>query len=145
MLKTVGRTEEGIAAYRRALALDPASGDAWWGLANLKSGALDAADVERMMRLLDDGALGLADRINLHFALGRALEEAGEAQASFRHYEAGNSLQRAASPYDAAATTAEAGKAKTLFTPAFFAARAGYGDPRRSRSSSSACRAPARR
>ena len=35
MLKTVGRTEDGIAAYRRAIALAPTLGEAWWSLANL--------------------------------------------------------------------------------------------------------------
>jgi tetratricopeptide (TPR) repeat protein len=129
VLKTVGRTDEGVAAYRRALALNPASGDAWWSLANLKSGVLDAADVARMTSLLESGAPAPADRINLHFALGRALEEGGEFEASFRHYEKGNGLQRAASGYDAAVTASEVAKAKALFTPAFFAARAGHGDP----------------
>ena len=129
VLKTVGRTEDGIAAYRRAIALDPRSGDAWWGLANLKSGLLEPADVARMTQLLEGEALAPGDRIQLHFALGRALEDAGDAKASFRHYEAGNSLKRAVLPYDPSVTTAEVAKAKALFTPAFFAAHSGHGDP----------------
>src|SRR3546814_19063375 len=32
-LKTVGRLEEAVAAYRRSLEIDPANGFAWWGLA----------------------------------------------------------------------------------------------------------------
>ena len=58
VLKTVGRTDEGVAAYRRALALNPASGDAWWSLANLKSAALGAADIEAMKRIAGVGCAG---------------------------------------------------------------------------------------
>ena len=37
----------GIAAYRRAIALDPALGEAWWSLANLKTVKFDEADLRR--------------------------------------------------------------------------------------------------
>ena len=37
MLKTEGRQDESIDAYRRSIALDPAFGDAYWSLANLKT------------------------------------------------------------------------------------------------------------
>ena len=36
-----------------------------------------------------------------HFALGKALEDAGRYEESFRHYEAGNTLRRAGTDYDA--------------------------------------------
>ena len=36
-LKTVGRLDESIAAYRRCIALQPDIGDAYWSLANLKT------------------------------------------------------------------------------------------------------------
>ena len=128
VLKTVGRSEDGVAAFRRALAREPTFGEAWWGLANLKSALLDAADVARMTALLEAGTPPPADRAQIHFALGRALEDAGDAPASFRHYEMGNRLQRAALPYEAAATAAEAAKAEALFTAEFFAARGGHGE-----------------
>ncbi len=37
MLKTVGRQADGIVAYRKAIEIKPALGEAWWSLANLKT------------------------------------------------------------------------------------------------------------
>ena len=37
MLKTVGRQADGVAAYRRALDIQPGLGEVWWSLANLKT------------------------------------------------------------------------------------------------------------
>ena len=50
MLKTVGRQDEGIAAYRKAIELKPTLGEAWWSLANLKTVKFDEADVAAMER-----------------------------------------------------------------------------------------------
>ena len=44
MLKTVGRQVDAVAAYRKALDLNPALGEVWWSLANLKT--LQFADDE---------------------------------------------------------------------------------------------------
>src|SRR6187551_1802480 len=43
MLKTVGRQAEGIDAYRKAIELQPALGEAWFSLANLKTVKFDDA------------------------------------------------------------------------------------------------------
>src|SRR3546814_17775420 len=76
-LKTVGRLEEAVAAYRRSLEIDPANGFAWWGLANLRTVRLSAHDVALL-----EGALRSAGddphRVQLHFAIGKL------AQASCR-------------------------------------------------------------
>ena len=39
--------------------------------------------------------LGEEDRLHLHFALGKALEDRGEAEPAFGHYAEGNRLRRA--------------------------------------------------
>ena len=43
-LKTEGRQEESVAAYRRAIAMEPTLGEAYWSLANLKTFRFSAAD-----------------------------------------------------------------------------------------------------
>jgi tetratricopeptide (TPR) repeat protein len=129
LLKTLGRTADSIAAFRRAIALDPAAGDAWWGLADLKSGALDPADVAAMERALATPGLATEAAAQLHFALGKAHEDARAYQPSFDHYERGNRLVRRTRPHDAAATTRDVDDAVALFTPDFLAARAGAGEP----------------
>ena len=48
MLKTVGKLEEGIDAYRKAIELKPELGEAWWSLANLKTVRFDEADISAM-------------------------------------------------------------------------------------------------
>ena len=63
------------------------------------------------------------------FALGKALEDAGEWAGSFEHYQAGNALRRERLSYDADETTAHVARSKALFTPAFFAGRSGAGSP----------------
>ena len=129
VLKTVGRTEDGIAAYRRAIAVAPTLGEAWWSLANLKTVRLGDDDVAVMEAALARPGLDDSDRLHLHFALGKALEDAGEAECAFRHYEQGNALRRETLAYDADEVTVHVDSCIALFTPAFFAARAGQGSP----------------
>ncbi len=84
VLKTVGRQGESVAAYRRAIAAAPTLGEAWWSLANLKTVELGEADVAAMESALAAAGLAEEDRFHLHFALGKALEDAGEAGARLR-------------------------------------------------------------
>ncbi|MFL6861614.1 MAG: sulfotransferase [Allosphingosinicella sp.] len=129
VLKTVGRTADGVAAYRRAIGLAPTLGEAWWSLANLKIVRLEPADVAAMEAALRRPGLADADRLHLHFALGKALEDAGEAERAFGHYAEGNRLRRAELDYDADEVTAHVDRSIALLTPAFLAARAGGGCP----------------
>jgi tetratricopeptide (TPR) repeat protein len=128
-LKTLGRRDDSIAAYRRSITLRPAMGEAWWSLANLKTVTFSAADIEAMRAALTEDAttIGFDDRFHLHFALGKALEDAGDYEASFRHYVQGNRLRRERIDYDADETHDQVERAAVLFTPDFFAARVGQG------------------
>jgi len=129
-LKTIGRQAEAIAAYRRSLDLDPKLGEAWWSLANLKAVRFDAADIAAMEAALARGDLPEADRLQLHFALGKALEDAGHYDTAFALYARGNAIQRARVDYDPAETTGQMRRAKALLSAPFFAARAGQGSSR---------------
>ncbi|WP_118857822.1 tetratricopeptide repeat-containing sulfotransferase family protein [Sphingomonas mesophila] len=132
ILKTVGRLDDGIAAYRRALEVQPTLGEVWWSLANLKTVAFSAGDVAAMERALDDTELTSADRFHLHFALGKALEDAGEAAGAFGHYAEGNRLRGAEMDYDPGVISDHVERSIALFTPDFFSARGGgcaRGDP----------------
>ena len=85
VLKTVGRLEDGIAAYRRALAVAPALGEVWWSLANLKTVRLGAGrhrgdERRRSAR----PACRARTCFHLHFALGKAHDDAGERRARLR-------------------------------------------------------------
>jgi tetratricopeptide (TPR) repeat protein len=126
MLKTVGRQADGIAAYRRALDIQPSLGEVWWSLANLKTVKFTSDDIDAMRAALTSD-ISDEDRFHLDFALGKAFEDAKDFATSFAHYDAGNALRRAKIDYDADETSAFVDSRIKHFTPDFFATRAGQG------------------
>ncbi len=125
-LRTAGMRDGAIAAYRRALALRPATGEAWWSLANLKVAALSADD-EAAMRDLLARDLPDADRLHVLYALGRRAEDAGDADTAFAHYQAGAALVRQRQTAPTPDLAAELASHRALFTPAWLAERAEWG------------------
>ncbi|HEY5458908.1 MAG TPA: sulfotransferase [Sphingomicrobium sp.] len=125
MLKTVGRQAEGIDAYRKAIELQPALGEAWFSLANLKTVKFDDADVAAMRSALAGSDLSDEDRFHLDFAMGKAMHDAGRADEAFAHYAAGNALRRKGQPYDSTATSEAVDKAIKTFSREAFAERRG--------------------
>lgn len=126
-LKTLGRRAECEAAYRKAVEQAPMLGEAWWSLANLKTLRFSDDDFAVMEGQLAGEGLADEDRFHLHYALGKALEDAGRYEASFGHYARGAALRRGQIRYDADETSAHVARSKALFTPAFFAERKAWG------------------
>ena len=127
MLKTVGRSADGIAAYRKAIELMPELGEAWWSLANLKTVKFSDADIAAMEAALARSDIVREDRFHLDFALGKALEDRGRADAAFAHYADGNALRRQSLDYSASDTSRYVDKLIEVASPEFMAARAGQG------------------
>ena len=125
MLKTVGRQADGIAAYRKAISLEPHLGEAWWSLANLKTVRFDAADIEAMQEAVQTPALSDADRLHLDFALGKAMHDAGRTEEAFAHYRRASALRLQSQPYDAAKLTNSVDRCIHAFTADAFAERPG--------------------
>jgi len=98
-LKTLGRREEAIAAYRAAAAARTGYGDAWWSLANLKTYRFADGELERMRAAESAAATSVVDRYHLCFALGKALEDRQQYEKSFEYYARGNALKRSESRY----------------------------------------------
>jgi len=130
-LKTAGRRPDSIAAYRRAVSLEPTLGEAYWSLANLKTFTFSNADVAAMRAALARGDLTDEDKLHFEFSLGKALEDEQAYAQSFTHYAAGNTLRHGLHPYSADDNAAFVQRSKAVFTPEFFAARAGGGAPAR--------------
>ncbi|MGO9804052.1 MAG: tetratricopeptide repeat-containing sulfotransferase family protein [Steroidobacteraceae bacterium] len=128
-LRTAGSGSEAIAAYRRCLELKRGSGSAWVALANLKTFRFAPADLEAMQAELAREGLADDERSQLEFALGKALEDAGDFAVSFVHYARGNALRRAFIGYQADSFTRLVARTRSLYTREFFAARAGWGCP----------------
>jgi tetratricopeptide (TPR) repeat protein len=126
-LKTARRQDDSIEAYRHAIALAPALGEAYWSLANLKTFRFSDTDLASMTSALKRDDLSDDDRLHFQFALGKALEDAASYRESFAHYTAGNEIRRRSGLFQVQETQAHVRKSKALYTPTFFAARAGAG------------------
>ena len=125
-LKTAGQSERAIAAYLRCIDLDADFGEAYWSLANLKTFRFSDAQIAAMRDALARSLKEL-HRIDFEFALGKALEDRGDYETSFQHYENGNTLRLRQIPYSADENTARLRRAHQTFTAEFFASRHGYG------------------
>ncbi len=126
-LKTAGRTQESIAAYRRCIELAPHSGAAYWSLANLKTFRFTAEDLGAIRAQLARSDLAEEERVYLSFAAGKALEDARQYAESFENYARGNSLRHARLGYDPERTSARVRRCKEALTQEFFERRRGYG------------------
>ena len=125
MLKTIGRQADGVVAYRKALAIEPKFGEAWWSLANLKTVKFGEPDIAAMEQALASPDLSEADRLHLYFALGKALHDARRAEEAFAHYGRANALRLESQPYDATKLARTVDRCIEVFTVEAFAERAG--------------------
>jgi len=126
-LKTTGKQEEAVSAYRAAIAAKPDHGDAWYALANLKTWRFQDSDIGAMRAQLQRPELAFMDKVHLSFAMAKALEDRGEYEESFGHYRTGNELKRRQARYDAEMMTRELQAQADHCTPDLFARHAGSG------------------
>lgn len=98
-LRFAGRTDEAITAYRHVVETDPERGEAWWGMADIKSKVLTDDDVATMEEALAI-AVDLLNIVPLHMALGRGWHDRGEYERAFAHYREGNRLRAELIKYD---------------------------------------------
>lgn len=129
MLKTIGRADDAIAAYRRAIATNPGNGQAWWGLANLKTVRFDEVDIAAMNAALAHEDISTEERLHFYFALGRALEGARRYKEAFANFATGANLRLMQTPNDPGKVRANVARAAQVFTSQFFAERRGWGCP----------------
>jgi tetratricopeptide (TPR) repeat protein len=126
-LKALGRQQEAIESYRAAAAARPAYGDAYWSLANLKTYRFDAQEISRMRGDEAAPATAPVDRHHLCFALGKAMEDAGDFAEAFHFYERGNALVKSQSRYRPEPIERNTRLQKAICTQEFFAAHMGWG------------------
>jgi tetratricopeptide (TPR) repeat protein len=126
-LKALGRQQGAIESYRAAAAARPAYGDAYWSLANLKTYRFDSQEISRMRADEAAPATAPVDRYHLCFALGKAMEDAGDFAEAFQFYERGNALKKSQSRYRPEPLERNTRLQKAICTREFFAARVGWG------------------
>jgi tetratricopeptide (TPR) repeat protein len=97
-----GRFEEADAQYREALWRNPACGDAWRGLANMKTRPLSAEDREQLALNHDRPDISDPDRVAMGYALGKVCEDHGRHAEALAALQAANARLRKHKPWNAA-------------------------------------------
>jgi tetratricopeptide (TPR) repeat protein len=128
-LKTVGRVEESIAAYRKCIALNPAVGEAYWSLANLKTYRFTGKEIALMRSQVTAEGGDAEDQAHLAFALGKALEDCGEYDESFHYYRRGNRIRKIEHRHHTRINVFNTARQMKALTAEFFAERQGWGCP----------------
>jgi len=128
-LKTCGRADDAVAAYRRALVSQPRHGEAYYALANLKTYQFRDDELQHMHELEYDPNLGHMDRVYLAFALGKAHEDRKDFETSFGHYARGNALKKAQSRYNADRMREEFEAQMEVCDSGLFDSKSGCGHP----------------
>jgi len=105
LLMEINRLEESGIAYAQALKVNPRSASAYFNAADLKTIRPEDPDIGRMEELLEQNQVqSHGDRMCLHYALGKAWMDVGDAKRAFAHLDEGSRMKRGTISYDAAAT-----------------------------------------
>jgi tetratricopeptide (TPR) repeat protein len=126
-LRALGRQEQCVAAFKRAIELLPGWIEAYRTLASVKTYRFGPDEVTALRTLLARTDLPAANYAELHFALGRALEDSGQYAEALENYAKSNALQRANMVYSAEASTRFTRREMALYTAGFIRERAGAG------------------
>jgi len=126
-LKTVGRLDESIEAYKKCISLSPEVGEAYWSLANLKTFRFSDEDIEHMRRQVTAEGGDADDQSHLAFALGKALEDGGGYDESFKFYKRGNGIRRIEHRHNPKVNVLESVRQVRALPRAFFEQRRAWG------------------
>jgi tetratricopeptide (TPR) repeat protein len=131
-LNALGQRTQASRAFARAINLAPRKAEFYLNLLDSKRITADDPHLTAMLELYRDvSSLGAQSQIALHFALGRAFEDLGEHERSFRHLIMGNALKRRELTYDEATALALFERTRAIFTTKIMSNTRGVGDPSR--------------
>ena len=119
-LKTVGKGDEAIDCFQRAIKAEPRLGQAYWELASLKTYRFSDDQINSMQKQLKADGFSPMNKLLLQFALGKALEDLKKFEESFQQYQSANKAYTQIRPYRYVSQNA---KNKSFFTPQYFAGR----------------------
>ena len=121
VMRQCGRFAEAIACYEQAVALQPQNSAAYLDLVHCKKlTARDRPLVERLNGLLPGAMMTERDRINLHFALGKAYDDLGACDMAVRHFDEGNRMMAHNVSFDRAHHRLMIDRSIATFAPEFF-------------------------
>ena len=129
VLAELGQTDASTVALETAVKLAPHRTRAYYSLAGSKTFARGDPAIGAMTALVDSLPEQIGEgRMHLHFALGKALADIGDHEASFEHFIAANALKRAETPYDETAALALLDRTRTAFSGYVMDNRSGQGE-----------------
>ena len=133
-LRSLGRFPEAIEAYEKALAIKPDLGAAHRALTTVRQGIADAAELDRLRRILDNPEGGLDDRGAAGIAMAKIFDDCRRYDEAFAVATEANKLARAGQlaaeiVYDHDAFRAQNDAVMSIFTPEFFTRTRGWGNP----------------
>jgi tetratricopeptide (TPR) repeat protein len=127
MLKTLGSQKEALKAYRKSIEHNPALGESYWSMANLKVFQFADQEVSAMEQQLDSGDLKEESRVNFMFSLGKAFEDRKDYERAWQYYAQGNQLRRTTVVYDAAENELHLKNIRNVFSKELIQALEGAG------------------
>jgi tetratricopeptide (TPR) repeat protein len=128
-LYALGRIDEARGLIEKAIGLQPRDIALYTTLSQMKRFAAGDPAIAAMEALLPDlDAQPAAQQANLHFALGKAYDDSGDADRAFAHFAVGNAFVRRRIDYDESAELAHMQGIAEVFTPQLMRDKAGQGD-----------------
>lgn len=122
-----GREEEAAARFEQALQIDPRCVLAHYNRSGLKTFRPGDPEIGQMERLVGEPDTGQPDRLQLHFALGKAWMDVGDADRAFAHLDAGNRIKRGTVDFDIDAEIGRMEAIAAAFSPEVMTRLAGGG------------------
>ena len=125
--KTFGDLKGSIDSYKKSYKIDQYYGDAYWSLANLKTYEFNDEEIMQLEKMTQDEFINDNEKIYMSFALGKAFEDRGEYNKSFRNYQNGNSLKKEFTKFDLKLFDEECKNQKEVCTLDLFDSKADWG------------------
>jgi tetratricopeptide (TPR) repeat protein len=117
ILRAEGRYDEAIAEYRATIKQRVHAGNAWWGLADIKTQRFADEDLEKLREAMRHPAASQDDLSAMGFALARALDDRGLYADSLAALAQAHAHVRARKLWDAARFSAQIDAILKAFTP----------------------------
>jgi tetratricopeptide (TPR) repeat protein len=128
LLSEEGRLDEAATHFERSLALAPWQTTAYQGLVSSRRlGESDRPLTARIVARLEGGDLAPRQRMMLHFAAGKGLDDLKDYAGAMAQFDAANAIRHTLAPFDRRQCAARVDRLIARFTREFFAANAGLG------------------
>jgi tetratricopeptide (TPR) repeat protein len=128
LLLEAGRFDEAGAAFERSIELAPWQATAHLGLVTSKRMTHDDRPIlERVVKRLEGSDLTERQRMMLHFAAGKALDDLRDYRAAMEHFDAANGIRHTIAPFDRSEFARGVDGLIARFTRDFFAKNAALG------------------